>query len=247
MRRALKWTALVAVVLAAGSALAFVVAFPAVVAAACPCCYGLETVDARLHVGRDMTAAEREDLRRELITARRTIAAALGPTDAHPIVLGCSTDDCDRRIGGRGATGARAETFTTPWFTVIRLGPRGLDETILAHELAHVTMHRIVGPDAVRDGRFPAWLNEGMAVIVSEDDRYLRPGTTAEERCMVEPNGLLPADPFEWGPAAGRDHLTLYAQAACATLRWLEANGGTEGLLDALRNTARTGSAIVDG
>ena len=244
MRRFLKWTGLVALVLVSGSIIAFIVSFPSIAAVGCPGCYGFEKIDRRLFVGRDMGAEDRRKLRLDLAAAHDAVADTLGPTEARPFIFACSKDVCDRRIGGRGDAGARAEVHSTPWFSVVRFGPRGINQTILTHELAHITMHEIVGPYAVMDGCFPAWLNEGVAVIVSNDDRYLRPGTTARERCMEEPDGLLPADPFKWRPAAGQDN-ALYARAACKALHWLEANGGMEGLLDALSRTARTGMPVT--
>ena len=244
-KRVLKWTGVALLVLFAGSLVAFVASYPAVAAAACPQCYGFEEIGDRVFVGADMPKERRERLRSDLAIARQAVANALEPTGARPFVFACSTNACDRRIGGWGDEGARAEVQSTPFYSVIRFGPRGLDRTLLTHELAHITMHEIVGAFPVIDGRFPAWLNEGVAVIVSNDERYLNPGRSAAERCLAEPTGLLPASPFEWGPAAGRDH-TIYAQAACATLRWLEANGGVPGLLDQLRNTAKTGEAVVE-
>ena len=244
VRRLLKWAALLVPILAVGAVAAFAASYPAVVAAACPRCYGFEPVGDRVYVGNDMTAEERRRLGENLASARETVAAALGPTEARPFVFACSTDGCDRRVGGRGREGAAAEAQNTPWFGVVRFGPRGIDETVLAHELAHVTLHEVVGAWPVMDGRFPAWLNEGVAVIVSNDARYLRPGETADERCLVEPDGPLPESPFEWAPASGLDR-SLYARAACASLRWLEANGGAPGLLAALRRVAETGEAVA--
>ena len=83
----------------------------------------------------------------------------------------------------------------------------------------------------------PAWFDEGVAVIVSDDGRYLKPGMEGAQRCTVQPDGPLPESPFKWEPAAGKIH-TLYAQAACAVLQWMDANGGQPGLLAALAKTA---------
>ncbi|MDA8870594.1 hypothetical protein N9H93_04325 [Rhizobiaceae bacterium] len=245
MRRLFKWSAFIVILMVAGSGVAFTASYPAVAAATCPGCYGFEKIDERLYVGQEMTPKARGDLQRDIAAARKSIASVLRSAEARPFIFACSTNACDHRIGGRGDQGARAQVQSTPWFSVVRFGPRGMNETILTHELAHVAMHDVVGALAVMDGRFPAWLNEGMAVIVSNDERYIRPGTTAEERCLIEPDGPLPADPFEWASAAGQSHQTLYARAACASLHWLEANGGTQGLINALQHTARTGDAVV--
>lgn len=244
MRRALKWSAVATLLLVVGGVATFTASYPAVAAVVCPGCYGLERAGDRLFVGRRMGEEDRTALLADLSWAKASVAAALEPTDARPFLFACSTDACDMRLGGHGATGARAQAFTTPLFSVVRFGPRGRGRTILAHELAHVTMHDIVGARMVLDGRFPAWLNEGVATIVSDDARYLHPGVTTGERCTADPLGALPASPFEWAMLSGHDS-ALYARAACAALHWLEANGGTEGLLTALRQAAATGEAVA--
>lgn len=243
--RAARRAGLVAMVAVVIALVAGAKAYPALAAVACPWCYGLERAEERLLVGAEMPRSIRDGIAGDLASARKAVAGVLGPTEARPFILACSTNACDRRVGGHGDRGARAEAFTTPFLAVVRFGPRGLDRTILEHELAHVTMHEIVGAGAVMDGRFPAWLNEGLAVIVSNDERYLRPGRTADERCRIAPEGPLPASPFEWAPAAGRDP-SIYARSACAALHWLEANRGVPGLLDRLKHAARTGGSVTE-
>jgi hypothetical protein len=47
----------------------------------------------------------------------------------------------------------------------------------------------------------------------------------------------LPDSHFSWGAAAGKTP-SLYAQAACGVLIWMDANGGRTGFLAALGETA---------
>ena len=244
MLRFLKWFAGIGLVLLTGTATLGALSYPSIAAAACPGCYGFEPIAERVYVGEDMGTAERVRFHSDLKAARDTVARVLEPTAARPFLFACSTNSCDARIGGHGDKGARAETHTTPFFTVVRFGPRGIDRTILTHELAHVTLHEIVGAHAVMDGRFPAWLNEGIAVIVSDDSRYLRPGDSAQERCIGPADEPLPESPFDWGPMAGRDP-TSYARAACAALHWLEVHGGIPGLLGRLRQSAVSGEPVI--
>jgi hypothetical protein len=86
-------------------------------------------------------------------------------------------------------------------------------------------------------GAIPAWFDEGLAVIVAADARYLRSGTTSATRCSAEPGGDLPSSPFKWGPAAGKTP-GLYAQAACRVMRWMEENDGKVGLRAAISQVA---------
>jgi hypothetical protein len=62
----------------------------------------------------------------------------------------------------------------------------------------------------------PQWFDEGLAVLVSDDPRYLRP---EGDRCLVEPAGPLPDTLDGWLTAASAD-AQVYAQAACAVSRW---------------------------
>jgi hypothetical protein len=97
-----------------------------------------------------------------------------------------------------------------------------------------VELHRRIGLWRQVQGKVPAWFNEGLAVIVSDDPRYLKPGVEGVARCVAGPPEVkLPASPFEWSSSAGHTP-GLYAQAACRVLQWMEANGGNAGLLAAI-------------
>lgn len=220
--------------LAAGLATAFVLlaagtvwAYPALGAAACPSCYGFERIAPGLLVERSMASPERERLSAEVGRASARVARRLAESARRYALVVCASDECDARLGGRGA---RATTYSTPFGSAVRVSPRGANETILAHELAHVRIHALVGLRRQITGDLPAWFDEGLAVIVSGDERYVREGRATE--CS---EAALPTSPFEWAPASGRDPM-LYAHAACRVLAWLDANGGWGGLLAALGN-----------
>ncbi|WP_198359386.1 hypothetical protein [Burkholderia ubonensis] len=139
-------------------------------------------------------------------------------------------------MGGRGAL---ATTTTTPFAIITRVSPLGQNPTILAHEFSLVELHRRIGWWKLANGVMPVWFDEGVAVIVSDDARYLNPGTTAAERCVRESAGSLPSSPAEWGPRAGKDRM-IYADAACRVLQWMDAHGGRDGLLRTIDAAART-------
>jgi len=227
-RKRIMLIATVLVVLAIGGV---VFLSPAVAAYVCPGCYGLKRVADSLFVDRAMSVEERTKLQETVARAAAQVAAFYGSFDQHPTLLVCATEECDRRLGGKGA---RAVTYGT---TFIRLSPRGLNQTILAHELSHAELHARIGRLRLLTGALPAWFDEGLAVIVSDDARYLGPGTTSATRCLAEPDGDLPSGPFQWGPAAGKTP-GLYAQAACRVMRWMEENGGPAGLRAAISQVA---------
>jgi hypothetical protein len=105
----------------------------------------------------------------------------------------------------------------------------------LARESSHLS--HLIGLTKFLGGTIPAWFDEGLAVIVSDDARYLKPGATGAAKCLAEPESSLPPSPYKWGPSAGKTPM-LYAQAACRVMRWMEANGGTAGLLAAISQIA---------
>jgi hypothetical protein len=204
---------------------------PAVAAYVCPNCYGFLRVNDSLFVDPVMSAEDATKLQEVIAPARDRVAAFYGSFDRLPTLIVCSTKECDHRLGGRGA---KARAYGTAF---IRVSPEGLNQTILAHEFSHVELHTRIGLVRFLTGAVPAWFDEGLAVIVSDDARYLKPGVTSATRCLAEPEGSLPSSFLQWGPLAGKTP-DLYAQAACRVMQWIEGNGGTAGLLTAIAQVA---------
>jgi hypothetical protein len=187
--------------------LGVVVAFPAVAATTCPGCYGLEQVRPGVHLEPGVPAAQREQVAGAVDEGTRRVAAYFGDLRSDPDVLACLTEECYQRIGGGRERGIAV------LYRAVMLSPRGIDPVIVAHELTHVELHARLGQRSV-----PQWFDEGLAVLVSDDPRYLLPKGAAD-RCLVEPTGPLPESLGDWLAAAGDDP-QVYAQAACAVSRW---------------------------
>lgn len=232
--RLTKFVGLGALFVIASASFLVAYSYPVAAAVVCPVCYGMERVHSHLMVDKGMPVAMRRQLQIDAEQAASVVSSFYGAFERQPILVGCSTEECDWNIGGRGAY---AITISTPIATILRLSPRGLSPTILAHEFSHVELQRKIGTRAQLTGTFPTWFDEGIAVLVSEDDRYLRSGDTAVERCVRNNEGPLPATPFEWSAIAGSDHM-IYADAACRVLHWMEVNGGREGVLQAIMAVA---------
>ena len=120
---------------------------------------------------------------------------------------------------------------------MLRFSPRGLNATIVVHELTHVEVHERIGFLNHMRGVFPAWFDEGLAVVISEDLTYLKPGGTAVEKCKSTPAGDLPTNPISWDAKIGKSPW-IYAKAACRVMHWMEANGGRDGVLAAIADVA---------
>jgi hypothetical protein len=226
--------AIAMVLIAALALLAGLRGYPALAAALCPPCFGLERAAPELYVERGMPPADRARLMADHAAAKAHLAAVFHDAGPRALLLACVTDTCNRRLGGRpGASGALAETLSTRLGSVVRLSPRGQSRTILTHELAHVALAQRNATTRVITGGLPAWVNEGLAVILSDDPRYLNAGETSAQRCKAAPRPDLPTNPHDWGRRAGAD-TGLYAEAACAMLVWLEGHGGLTRLPETL-------------
>ncbi|MEV5322847.1 hypothetical protein WBK31_15365 [Nonomuraea sp. N2-4H] len=222
-RRRFWWIAgaAVAVVLAAAVAVT-AIAFPSVAATTCPGCYGLERIAPGVYAEPGLAPAERRRVTEAVAQANERVRAFFGGRVTAPDVLVCLTDGCYRRIGGGGERGIAVLNRS------VMLSPRGVDPVIASHELTHVELHARLDGAGV-----PQWFDEGLAVLVSDDPRYLAP---AGDRCLRAPRGALPDTLDGWLRAASADPQT-YADAACQVHRWVTANGGEKavaGLIERL-------------
>ncbi|CDX17645.1 conserved hypothetical protein [Mesorhizobium sp. ORS 3324] len=134
-----------------------------------------------------------------------------------PEIFVCGDDDCYRKIGGGQSRGMALLNLA------LFLSPEGMTITIASHEMSHIELHTRIGLIKTVRRDVPQWFDEGVAVLVSDDSRYLRP--TSSDRCLVEPDGALPTTRSAWIESAAST--SLYAKAACRVSRWIAAHGGS--------------------
>ncbi|GAA2608007.1 hypothetical protein [Paractinoplanes durhamensis] len=204
-----------AVVLSAGGIA--VAAVPGLGATACPRCYDLTSLGNRLYADRDDPA-----YRTLIDDADRRIAAFYGARLSEPRVLICSTASCYDRLGGGGEKGRALRNWS------LMLSPAGINPTIATHELSHVEFHERLGSAS---GKVPQWFDEGLAVLVSDDARYLRPASQSD-RCKLPYDEARPVIDADWWTAAADGVDRPYLQAGCVVSRWAGANGGPAAVLD---------------
>ncbi|GAB7052887.1 hypothetical protein JCM9534A_80130 [Catenuloplanes indicus JCM 9534] len=207
------------------------VVHPSVVALACPACYGLTKTQPRVYVERGATDAQRAAVGTALATADTMLRAFYGGRVSAPRVLACVTDDCYQRLHGGGSKGIAILNRG------VMLAPAGVDPVIATHELAHVELHQRLGPATV-----PQWFDEGLAVVVSDDPRYLAPATGAAGRCLMPLAEALPLTTRDWNlTTAAADN--AYAKAACLVSHWLATADGPAAV-HALIADLRAGAAF---
>jgi hypothetical protein len=209
-------TAILAFVIA--SVVGFVLAFPAAGALVCPPCFGFERIAAGIYAERGMEPEARSAAIDVIERARQRVRAFYGEQRSDPIVLVCATDACYQRLRGGGSRGMAI------YDRVLMLAPAGVTETIAAHELSHIELHRRIGAWKTWRNAVPTWFDEGLAVVVSDDPRYLAPRGSAD-RCIARTARPLPETLGEW-LSGSPDR--LYALSACRVHEWLAAKGAPD-------------------
>jgi hypothetical protein len=199
----------------------------------------MQPLGENLFVNVEMPENIRSDLRKTMLAAEMPVAAFFGSVSPRRLILVCGAEECETRLKGWLEESARVRAFTydAGGYPVLRFSPRGLSTTTIAHELTHLEVHERIGFFKHMRGIFPAWFDEGLAVLISDDRRYLRAGKTAAERCLPTPEAKLPSEPLAWDGMAGKSPW-IYAKAACDVMRWMETNGGKPGVLAAISGVA---------
>ncbi len=231
---------LVAALIAA--AVGFVFAYPLAGALACPRCFGFTPIAGHTYVETAMPPADRARTAAVLRQARAVVLTFYGSLDADPAVFVCATPECYQRFGGCNSRGMAMLDHA------LILSPDGVTPVIAAHELSHVELHQRAGAWRVWFGAIPRWFDEGLAINVSDDPRYLLPGTGAA-RCRARTRDPLPETRREWMAQADDG---LYAVSACRVSEWLaeqdksDSGGDTGGNLGRQR-VLTLAARIADG
>ena len=75
---------------------------------ACPSCFGLEEMSSGIYVERTVPAQGRAKIAQIVSQAKDQVASFYGSFERQPTLLICTTDECNRRLGGRRQ---KADTF----------------------------------------------------------------------------------------------------------------------------------------
>ena len=197
-------------------------AYPAAAAVACPGCFGFEPLADHTYVAGSLGVPSKDGIRSLVTAAEDRVRTFYGARESDPRLFVCASEACYARVGGGGSRGMALLD------RALFVSPRGTDVVIMSHELSHIELHSRLGLLKTVRRDIPQWFDEGLAVNISDDPRYLAPRESGD-RCLVASDEALPTDRSSWIEMAA--HRDLYAKAACRVSRWLAANGGTKALL----------------
>jgi hypothetical protein len=206
---------------------------PHVRAYLCPACTGFHEVAPRLFVDDQASKAQVSAAIESLAAAKERVADFYPNLLSDPIWLFCMSGDC----GGRGLPKPKALAYADLFVFVY---PDGADATIIAHEMAHTELHQRVGSSTRLSQAVPAWFDEGLAVVISRDARYLNVEDGIMTGCKAGNWPQPPSSSAEWRRLGAIDTVSIYTAAACKVIDWLEAQGGA-GAVDALLKEVRAG------
>lgn len=227
-------------VLIAGAILAGIVLLPMMGPYLCPGCYGFDEIARRVYEGDKADDKDSAALLDELAKAQSYLAAIYPePMAPMPAIFSCMTPGCYAALGGKKE---KAATFHT-W--AIRVSPQGRNANVLAHELAHVELHHRVGIAAMSSSAVPAWFDEGLAVVVSRDPRYLTIGPSGELSCKGRQGANLPVQQSNWNREAAANADDLYSASACRVIDWLGAHTNPDAVGE-LAAALRDGQPFVE-
>lgn len=106
---------------------------------------------------KEVNDKEKEKLLSDLSRAKERVYTYFGEMQSTPVIVLCTTPSVLKNYAN-----GNGQTYDTVLGNYIVLGPEGLNEDILAHELTHAELHK-------RSGRaLPAWFDEGLATMVDK-------------------------------------------------------------------------------
>ncbi|MDE2090832.1 MAG: hypothetical protein KGJ08_02885 [Gammaproteobacteria bacterium] len=187
--------------------------------ALCPVCFGFEKAGCGVYVQHGMPVEQQTLTMRVLALADDRIRGFYGDIEFHPRVLICTTQDCIVGIGGGDAATGSVGAL------VLLLGPKGMNEIDITHELSLIEVAGRVGLFHSIMDTVPAWFDEGVAVVASDAPEFTALASANQNGCLTKPTDDMPADRTQWTEEASQ-YPFIYAQAGCRVAEWMATRGG---------------------
>lgn len=236
MRRRVAGFALAAIVAALGWV---IYTEPHIRAYLCPSCAGFREIAPRIYVDAQANDADIDLALQSLEQGKAMVMEFYPARTSSPIWLLCLSGQCGVQAQPRPKAMAYMNMFVFVY-------PDGVTPTILAHELAHTELHHRAGSyRRLTSQAVPTWFDEGLAVYISRDTRYLNVQDGVVTGCKAGDWPVPPADQRVFRRRAATETEELYTASACKTIAWLDRHGGPEAVIDTLARI-RAGGAFDD-
>lgn len=199
--------------------------------ALCPQCFGMMQIGDNTFIDKDEPQSSGA-LVADLEWSIKKVGDYFGDYQADPRILLCTDDDgiCDRAFGTLGPRGI------TWGALLIRLNSKGLNRTIMAHELFHAELHRRMGHWGMLTNCIPMWFNEGLAVHISKDERF------TETYSQDDMDWALRFQTFsDWGREVNETNWKRAYGASAARVAQLEEAIGRDGILKIIQQVTSNG------
>lgn len=167
---------LAAVLLSIGGAMA-AVAIPGPQRLLAPGWFGFEEIAPGIYGPPRMASGDAASALEAIDRSKRTVSAFFGYQTPMPMIVLCPEGACTDTFGDSRVRGIAYGK------RVIRLNDAGINRTIATHELMHTALKSEIGEWRGFFDAIPAWFDEGLAVLVSDDprfDREIDPAVIAE-------------------------------------------------------------------
>jgi hypothetical protein len=163
---------------------------------------------------------------RSIGVAQARVARYVGPLRSDPVWIICNSSECYSGITGNGFKASAFGSF------LIVVSPRAHSVEFLAHELLHAELSSRLSSSAIK--QVPAWFNEGLAVLVSEDPRF-----TSRTQSWQRLNCIEEYD--EFFSQIAKDYETAYSMALSCVAPWFgkAGEGGFSKIIDLLNSGAK--------
>lgn len=205
----------------------------------CPPCSGFHEIAPRIYADSSASEAQIDAALQNFIAAQDLVTQVYPDRAADPLWLICLSGACGVTEGPRPLAMAYMNLFVFVY-------PQGANPTILAHELAHAELHARLGTaHRLVSQPVPTWFDEGLAVIVSQDTRYLEVADGTPLRCKAGKWPDPPSDQRTFRRRAATETEALYTASACRVIDWLGDKGGRSAVPDLVAQI-RSGGASVE-
>ncbi len=197
--------------------------------------FSVEEIMENVYADKFADLSHRREALQAIHYARDRVQQHFGAVRSSPAWIVCVTESCYANAAGNGY---RATTWGN--FLIV-ISPSALNGHFFAHELSHAELGTRLTRSA--QARIPAWFDEGLAVLVSNDPRYV--SKSGGEALASESE--LPVLYSDFKREIGVNYQKAYRAAYAKVAAWHLRSGpqGIQQLIDRMNAGAEFDSAMA--